>query len=195
MALFITHCAICGGKITEDTPALSTSGVAFEPPHPLYRFCDTGLHQQCLVGWPHRREFSFGYVMGSGHVLRSDNEWNLICGPLGYGPCGKPGWPYYAEIRLHEWPVRLYADFERWGAYVANREWEPNFIPEVNEAVRKVLHEFPQTDEELREYLWRPLIATIQTAPEHRSRYVATVSLNLYDDEKFVAKRPCWSRH
>ena len=188
MVIFITNCAICDEKIAEDKPCVSTSGVAFPPPHLLYEFCDSGLHQRCLLEWEHRREFATGYAKGSGHILRSEDEWNLICGPLEYGPHGKPGWPYYAEIRLLDWPIRLYSKFEEWGSFVANREWEKNFIPEINQAIRKLEAEFPQTDDELRGDLWRPLLNTMLTDPQHRSRYVATVSLNLYDDKKIRAE-------
>lgn len=184
MALFPTHCAICKGELSEDALWLGTSGVAFSPPHPLYPFCDSGMHQSCLLNWEHRREFSSGYAQGSGHLLRAEPEWNLICGPLGYGPHGKPGWPYYAEIRLLDWPIRLYAKFEAWGHFIANKEWERNFIPEINDAIARLGTAFPQTDSDLREYLWGPLLNTMLTDPEHRARYVATVTLNLYDDEK-----------
>jgi hypothetical protein len=187
MAIFVTNCAICGGKVTEDTPCVATSGVAFAPPHPLYKFCDAGLHQRCLVDWEHRREFSMGYVNGSGTILRREDEWSLICGPLSYGPHGKPGWPYYAEIRLADWPLRLYSKFENWGTFVGNKEWEKGFIPEINQAIEQLRLEFPQTDAELREYLWQPLLETMLNDPEHRSRYVAAVSLNLYDDDKLRA--------
>lgn len=128
-----------------------------------------------------------GYVNGSGTTLRSEDEWNLISGPLGYGPHGKPGWPYYAEIRLADWPVRLYSKFEDWGTFVGTKEWEKGFIPEINEAIEQLLPEFPQTAAELREYLWQPLLETMLSDPEPRSRYVAAVSLNLYDDDKLRA--------
>lgn len=118
MAFFIKDCAICGHAITDNTPSIATSGVAFAPPHPLYEFCDAGLHQNCLVNWPYRREFSAGYARGFGHLLRSEKEWTLICGPMMYGPDGKPGWPYYAEIRLFDWPMRLYSRFEEWEDYL-----------------------------------------------------------------------------
>ena len=184
MAIFVTNCAICGGEVTEDNPCVATSGVAFAPPHPLYKFCDAGLHQRCLVDWDHRREFSLGYFDGSGTILRSEDEWNLICGPMGYGPHGKPGWPYYAEIRLADWPIRLYSNFEDWGAFVANKEWEKDFIPDINEAIERLRPEFPQNDADLQGYLWHSILNTMLTDPEHRSRYVAAVSLNLYDDDK-----------
>ena len=35
MAIFVTHCAICGGKITADTPCLTTWGVVFPGNHRL----------------------------------------------------------------------------------------------------------------------------------------------------------------
>lgn len=184
MAIFVTDCAICGERITKDTPCVTTSGVAFPPPHPLYQFCDAGLHQKCLLTWEHRGEFAAGYAAGSGNILRQENEWNLICGPMGYGPHGKPGWPYYAEIRLCDWPIRLYSRFEEWGTFVMEREWEEDFIPEINEVVRRLEGSFPRTDEDLRQYLWQPLVETMLHGEHYRTRYIAAVSLNLFDDNQ-----------
>lgn len=190
MAIFVTNCAICGGEVSEDNPCVATSGVAFAPPHPLDKFCDAGLHQGCLVDWEDRREFSLGYFNGSGTILRSEDGWNLICGPLGYGPHGKPGWPYYAEIRLADWPIRLCSNFEDWGAFVGNKDWEKYFIPEINEAIEQLRPEFPQTDTDLREYLWQPILNSLSNDSRHRSRYVAAVSLNLFEDEKLRSVIP-----
>ena len=184
MAIFVSECAICGGEITRDTPCVATSGVAFEPPHPLYEFCDAGLHQHCLVSWKWRREFATGYVKGSGDILRREEEWNLITGPLSCGPRAKPGWPYYAEIRLVDWPIRLYSRFEDWGSFVSNKEWEKNYIPEINHAIDQLYPDFPHTDDELRDHLWAPLLNTLLTHPSHRARYVAAVSLNLYEKDR-----------
>lgn len=192
MAIFVTDCAICGGKITDETPFVTTSGVAFAPPHPLYPYCDAGLHQRCLASWNHRREFSIGYVDGDGlgTVLKSEDEWKFFCGPQGFGPHGKPRWPYYAEIRLVDWPIRLYSRFEEWAAFISCKGWKNMYIPEINEAIEKLYPQFPKTSNDLKQHLWNSLLNTMLTASAHRSRYIAAVSLSQFDDERILSALP-----
>jgi hypothetical protein len=74
-----------------------------------------------LEGWPHREEFSRGYFdvtiesrkQGYGHLLSQTESWVLVCGPR-----WNTGLPYFAEVRLTDWPFRLYSKWEDWGAYV-----------------------------------------------------------------------------
>jgi hypothetical protein len=186
MAIFATNCAICGEAISEFTPNLMTSGVAFPPEHPLYPFCDAGLHQNCLLTWPHRREFAAGYFGGSGHSLERTSDWNLICGPLLYGPGGRPGWPYYAEIRLADWPIRLYSRFESWGEMLASQSWRRWCIAELSSRIEQLSPEFPATHRALRLLLLPSIVKTMISAEEHRSRYIAAVSLDLYGDAELV---------
>lgn len=190
MAIFVKDCAICGCKISEDTPYIATSGVAFAPPHPLYKFCDTGLHQKCLLNWPHRRAFSSGYVLGAGHLLRIEKEWTLICGPLMYGPYGKPGWPYYAEIRFYDWPIRLYTRFEEWEDYMNQRLWRADYIHEINASIQTLENEFPRKNDELRRSLFKLIVRSMLEASEHRSRYISAVSLELYPDKNLCSIIP-----
>ena len=190
MAIFISNCAICNEKIDENTPCLATSGVAFIPPHPLYQFCDVGLHQKCLSGWKHRREFSLGYVNGSGLILESTEDYRIVCGPMGYGPNGKPGWPYYVEVRLCDWPVRLYSRFEDWESYLSAKTWESEHINEINEHIDELIDDIPSTNEKIQDLLWQPLVSTMLNGENYRSRYIATISLNLYKDSKVLEVIP-----
>ena len=112
-------CAICGGGL--DRPYTATSGVAFPPDHPLWPYCDAPLHWGCLTTWADREEFSRGYFVGSlcaywsgcGTLLRAAPDWFLACGPA---EPGEP--PYFAEVRLAAWPLRLYSEWKDWSEYV-----------------------------------------------------------------------------
>lgn len=113
-------CPICGDKL--DRPYTATSGCAFAPKHRLWKYCDAPLHFDCLETWKDREEFSEGYfrsalwtyVTGYGSLLYQTDKWFLACGP-------KPpkGLPYFAEVRLKDWPFRLYSKFEQWTDFVA----------------------------------------------------------------------------
>jgi hypothetical protein len=117
MALILpnTPCAICGGQL--DRVYTATSGCAFPQGHPLWGYCDAPLHLDCLETWPHREEFSRGYFdqaveshrSGYGHILARGESWVLVCGPRAAG-----GLPYFAEVRLADWPFRLYSKWEAW---------------------------------------------------------------------------------
>jgi hypothetical protein len=189
MAIFITECAICHQPFEKNSRVLATSGVAFPPEHPLYPFCDTGLHQQCLLEWPHRLEFSSGYFDVPGSVLQT-SEWNLICGPLMYGPYGRPGWPYYAEIRLSDWPVRIYSRFEQWEIDLSAKSWRSWCIPEISIRIEELQSQFPATNIALQLLLLPRIIQRMTTASEYRSRYIATVSLGLFENEQLTPYIP-----
>lgn len=63
MALLLgsTRCKICELLIDEMSDVFATSGVFFEPEHPLWRFCDATMHWECYAAWPHRLEFARQY--------------------------------------------------------------------------------------------------------------------------------------
>lgn len=111
-----TPCAICG-ETDLNRPFTATSGCAFPPSDELWRFCDAPLHLDCLAGWDQRVRFSRAYFdmwreaarNGMGLVLREGNGWMLRCGPSMPGEA-----PYYAEIDLVEWPIRLYSRWNDW---------------------------------------------------------------------------------
>lgn len=112
-------CAICGERL--DRAYTATSGCAFSSGHPLWEYCDAPLHLDCLEDWPHREEFSRGYFesavescqQGYGHLLSQTESWVLVCGPS----CNM-GLPYFAEVRLTDWPFRLYSKWKDWSTYV-----------------------------------------------------------------------------
>ncbi len=115
----LSMCPICGGNFKDGRSYTATSGVAFAPPHPLYEFCDAGLHLGCLVDWPHRVEFSRGYFDGAkkiaiayGTLLVERSDWILRC-----GPAPKEKEPYFAEVDLVDWPFRLYSRYELWDEF------------------------------------------------------------------------------
>ena len=118
---FLITCPICHGDFKDGRSHTATSGVAFPPPHPLYEYCDAGLHLECMETWPHRVEFSRGYFLekrgmfeAMGTLLGEGSGWILGCGPA---PIGRE--PYYAEIDLEDWPFRLYCNWHDWEAFLA----------------------------------------------------------------------------
>ena len=61
-------------------------------------------------------EFSGGYYFGvrdyckqTSRLLAEGPDWSLVCGPNALGKT-----PYYAEVRLREWPMRLYSHYGKW---------------------------------------------------------------------------------
>lgn len=118
---FLIKCPICKGGFNDGRAYTGTSGVAFGPPHPLYEFCDAGLHFECLERWAPRADFSKGYFEGKrstfmryGTLLASEPSWILGCGPA---PIDKE--PYYAEIDLVDWPCPLYSRWQSWDSFLA----------------------------------------------------------------------------
>ena len=188
---FLTNtCAICQKPITAETPTLGTSGCAFPESHHLWKYCDTQLHQNCLADWPYRSEFSAGYfeIRGAGHVLQESQEWVLCSGPVVYGPHGKVSLPYYAEIRLREWPVRLYSRFHEWADFIGSRKWEATFIPPLNRYIEAVSPGFPNTIFSLEELLLPRVMAMLELSPDHRQRYVAALALGLFGNKARIAE-------
>ena len=118
MAIIIgqPECYICKQKIQEDEEWLATWGVPFVPPHHLYEFCDAPLHYSCLAAWPYREEFSLGYfqMFRYGHILAEGKLWFLSCGPSSKGER-----PYYVQVVLAHWPIRLKLDkWHEWNHFV-----------------------------------------------------------------------------
>lgn len=117
-----TPCAICGQRL--DRAYTATSGCAFDSKHPLWEYCDAPLHLDCLERWPQREQFSRGYFdatvdsrrQGYGHLLAQAKSWVLVCGPR-----WNTGLPYFAEVRLIDWPFRLYSKWEDWSDYIGGR--------------------------------------------------------------------------
>lgn len=150
MAFLIT-CPICGGDFKDGRSYTATSGVAFAPPHPLYEYCDAGLHLACLADWPRRAEFSKAYFDGSrqfaissGTLLAEDPDWILRCGPA---PKDKD--PYYAEVDVVDWPFRLYSRFEAWDSFVAGAfrdRLDGPALGRAEEAMREVLPVAPSLE-------------------------------------------------
>ena len=119
---FLIACPICYGNFKDGRPYTGTSGVVFVRPHPLYEYCDAGLHFECLEKWAHREEFSTGYFLqkremfqAMGTLLYEGSGWILGCGPA--LPSKEP---YYAEIDLAEWPCRLYCRWQDWESFLSS---------------------------------------------------------------------------
>ena len=189
MAAFVNSCAICDGPITEATPFLSTSGCAFSEGHPLFKYCDAGLHQACLANWEHRRSYAEAYSAhrGAGHLLQEREHWVLSCGPIVGLPYGKVALPYYAEIRLREWPARLYSRFNELGSFIEERRWEPKYIKPLNDHIRSLVASFPASNAELEELLLPRVLLMLERGPEHRTRYVAILALELFGEKARIA--------
>ena len=192
MAMFIDKCAICEEKITQDTPYTSTSGCAFPEGHTLWKYCDTGLHQQCLLNWKHRVEFSSGYFSLStgAHELILQEHWKLTCGPLIYGAQGKVSLPYYAQIEFREWPGRLYSKFLDWPQYISNKAWEEDNIPELNSYIDGFYQVFPKNVVRLQELLLPHIIEGIKNGEHHKQRHVYLLSLDLFDNKMLYGFLP-----
>ncbi len=118
MSVGHTPCAICG--VADFRPYTATSGCAFPESDELWRYCDAPLHLDCLALWDKRIRFSRGYfdmrrdaaTSGLGLVLSEGPDWMLRCGPATPSSA-----PYYVEIDLAEWPMRLYS---KWGEWAEN---------------------------------------------------------------------------
>ena len=115
----LTSCPICGSTDLSK-PYTATSGVFFDEGDELWRYCDAPLHLECLEHWQHRERFARGYfdlwrdqvTQGNGVLLAESPLWILRCGPA------KPeATPYFVEVDLAEWPIRLYSRWERWADY------------------------------------------------------------------------------
>lgn len=126
-----SECAICGKPL--DRPYTATSGCAFAPDAPLFRYCDAPLHLDCLAEWPARQEFARAYYEGSlgayrqgpGNLLHLTESWFLACGPIVEEGSvsaklllSQAGEPVFAEVRLKDWPFRLYSGWREWDHYV-----------------------------------------------------------------------------
>jgi hypothetical protein len=190
MGFLASTCAICSGPITPETPVIGTSGCAFPESHHLWQYCDTQLHQACLADWRYRSEFSAGYfgIRIGGHVLHETEEWRLCSGPVQYGPHGKVRLPYYAEIRLREWPVRLYSRFEEWDDFISSRKWQATSIPALNYEIEKFLPHFPASSAELEALLLPSIMAMLELGQDHRTRYVAVLALHLFGEKANIAE-------
>jgi hypothetical protein len=144
MAIILANstCAICGRVL--DRAYTATSGCAFPEGHPLWRYCDAPLHLDCLERWPHREEFSKGYFdsavemrrLGYGQLLARGESWALVCGPLVSG-----GLPYFAEVRLTDWPLRFYSKWDDWSDYVGGAYkvgWEGAILSVADKVMAEV---------------------------------------------------------
>ena len=125
-----SKCVICGELL--DRPYTTTWGVFFPVGSSLYRYCDAALHFDCLEKWPERAEFSAGYYnaalenyRSSGNILIEQDNWILGCGPTRHNK--PPEWmsgrlrnelPHYAEVRLPNWPFRLYSYWSDWDTFI-----------------------------------------------------------------------------
>lgn len=54
------RCAICEEPLG-NRQYLATSGVAFDPTHRLFGYCDAPIHWDCYESWPSRSEFARAY--------------------------------------------------------------------------------------------------------------------------------------
>lgn len=190
MGFLASTCAICSGPITPKTPVIGTSGCAFPESHHLWQYCDTQLHQDCLVDWLHRAEFSAGYfeIRSAAHVLLETEEWRLCSGPVQYGPHGKVSLPYYAEIRLREWPVRLYSRFQEWDDFISSRKWQATSIPVLCREIESLLPSLPASSSALEELLLPRIMEMLELGVEHRTRFVAVLALHLFREKAIIAE-------
>ena len=116
-----SRCAICNEELSQ--LYLATSGCAFPPEHRLFKFCDAPLHLSCLEEWDDREEFAGAYHdleldswrRGRGTLLHLDDKWFV-----GVGPSAPPSTPRFAQVRLRDWPLRLYTQFDDWDVFLAD---------------------------------------------------------------------------
>lgn len=148
-----SRCAICREPLTR--PFTAPSGCAFAPEDPLFRYCDAPLHLDCLADGPSRERFSRAYFdasiasyrAGCGALLHDAGAWFLTCGPIVgagspavtyTGAC--PGEPIHAEVRLADWPFRLYASWRGWDAYL-REDFEEGLCGAALDAATRVASE------------------------------------------------------
>ena len=180
MAIFVTQCAICHKKITEETPFLSTWGIPDGIASDLVEYCDAGIHQECLYLWDRRHEFSEAYRhYRYGRLLAENEKWSLYCGPLGYSH-GKVELPDYAELRPSGWPIRLYARFEEWNKYIGNDQWKAHLLEVISEELSEIIQSAPSTVLDLLALLEPIVVDSIRTGSNHKSRYIAVLALDLF---------------
>jgi hypothetical protein len=152
-----SRCAICDAAAL-DRPFIATSGLAFPPTDALWKFCDAPLHQDCLAAWEHRIRFARRYFdrayeavwKDQGLLLLEGEGWFLHCGPplseellrrAGSSPLFKdarPGEPFFAEVRLAEWPKVLHAPWNEWPEYAAG-SFRQGLVGELLHAANDVM--------------------------------------------------------
>ena len=171
LAVFVDKCVICSEAISENTPFLATSGCAFAQEHSLFPYCDTGLHQRCLLHWPHRREFSTAYFeQDETYRIYQNDEWWLGTGPFVSLPQGKVDFPYYIAVRFRDWPIRLYSRFADWPEYTAQKVWQPKCISELNDYVDEWITTIPADTDSILNLLIPPVLGMIQDKSNHKTR-------------------------
>ena len=99
----------------------ATSGCAFPPEHPLFPYCDAGMHWECYVAWPDRLQFAAGYVEGAVRYEPEDPHWARVHLDERVFVCVRPGsvrihflaTSHFIYLPLQEWPevprARLHA--------------------------------------------------------------------------------------
>lgn len=185
LAIFVTSCSICSEAISEHTPCLTTSGCAFAADHLLFRHCDGGLHQHCLLNWQYRREFSTAYFERDGtYRLCQNDEWWLGTGPFGSLPHGKVDFPYFIAARFRDWPIRLYSRFAEWPSYMATKAWRPNCIPELNDYVDQWISAIPADTESILDLLTPPVLDMIRNKSNHKTRLFGIRVLEMFGSER-----------
>lgn len=148
-------CAICGELL--DRPYTATSGVFFPYENLLYRYCDAPLHFECLERWPERGTFSAGYFEMAlndyrlyGNLLIEQDNWILGCGRTRYNK--PPEWisgslrnelPHYAEVRLSDWPFRLYSYWSDWDTFIGEG-YREGLAGEALKATERIMAEVRQ---------------------------------------------------
>lgn len=139
------------------------------------------------MNWPDRKNFARAYFHSSGAILLKQEElWAMYCGPFSYGPYGKVGLPYYVEICLKEWPIRLKCNLqnqlENWEAFVKNRQWEANYLADINEHINTFVNDFPCTKEQLESLLLSYILGMIEHGEHHRIRYAGILALEHFGE-------------
>lgn len=53
----LTTCSICEGLLDDKRAYVGFPHFIDDMNHPLWRFSDSGMHQDCFLNWPHAKEF------------------------------------------------------------------------------------------------------------------------------------------
>jgi hypothetical protein len=56
------------------------------------------------------------YESGHGYLLKKGFDWIFAT-----GPCAASSLPCFAEVRLREWPFRLYSRWAEWNEFVSGK--------------------------------------------------------------------------
>ena len=99
-------------------------------------------------------------------------------------PQGKVDFPYYIAVRFRDWPIRLYSRFAEWPEYTAQKVWQPNCIPELNNYVDEWITAIPADTDSILNLLIPPVLDMIQDKSNHKTRLFGIRALERFGSDR-----------